>query len=53
VQVNYTQIKYDYTGSDMFFGDSGTPMKPEDALKAGQDPVTKANDLRVAIRYRY
>lgn len=53
MQIRYTQINYDYTGSNAFFGDGGTPMTLADAQKAGMDPVETAKDLRIYFRYRY
>ena len=51
MQVRYTYINYNYTGSNAFFGDGGTPVKLKDAV--GQDPVESAQDLRVYFRYSY
>ena len=48
-QVRYTYIDYDYTGSDMFFGSTGTPMDVDKTPGA----VKSASDLRLSIRYRY
>jgi hypothetical protein len=53
MQVRYTYIDYDYTGSNAFFGDGGTPMTMAEAQAAGMDPVETASDLRVYFRYRY
>ncbi|MEA3228015.1 MAG: DUF3373 family protein [Campylobacterota bacterium] len=53
MQVRYTQLNYDYTGSNGFFGDGGTPMKLADAQAMGMDPVETAQDLRVYFRYQY
>ena len=53
MQLRYTKIKYDYTGSDGFFGNGGTPMTMSEAVAAGQNPVEKSEDLRLYIRYRY
>ncbi|MCV6607919.1 MAG: DUF3373 domain-containing protein, partial [Campylobacterales bacterium] len=58
MQIRHTQIDYDYTGSDMFFGATGTPTATSDAYAAykgfgGMDPVKSATDTRVSIRYRY
>ena len=58
MQVRYTYIKYDYTGSDGFFGDGGTSYSMSDAKNAylagmGPDVVETASDLRVYFRYRY
>jgi len=50
MQVRYTYLDYDYTGSNAFFGDGGTPVKVEDA---GYDAVDTAQDIRVYFRYRY
>ena len=56
MQVRYTQITYDYTGSNAFFGDGGTAMAMSDVEAAGGmmgDPIEKAQDIRVYFRYRY
>lgn len=53
MQIRYTYLKYDYTGSNAFFGDAGAPMSMSDAKAAGMDPVEKAQDIRVYFRYRY
>ena len=53
LSLRYTKIKYDYTGSNGFFGDEGTPMSMTEAKKAGYDPVEKAIDTRIAIRYQF
>ena len=54
MQLRYTYMSYDYTGSNAFFGDGGTPMELKDAQAAGMgDPVETAQDLRVYFRYRY
>jgi hypothetical protein len=52
-QIRYTKIDYDYTGSNGFFGDGGTPMKISDAKLAGLNPVESAQDIRAYIRYRF
>ncbi len=48
-QIRYTYIDYNYTGSDMFFGSTGTPMDVDTTPGA----VKSASDLRLSIRYRY
>jgi hypothetical protein len=48
-QFRYTYIDYDYTGSDMFFGSTGTPYDVDTTPGA----VKSASDLRLSIRYRY
>jgi hypothetical protein len=56
LNARYTRIKYDYTGSNAFFGDDGTPTNMS-TVKANPamygDPVEKAEDIRIAISYRY
>jgi len=54
MQVRYTYLDYDYTGSDGFFGDGGAPVSMSDAEANPQmDPVETAQDIRVYFRYRY
>jgi hypothetical protein len=53
MQVRYTYIKYEYTGSNGFFADGGTPMTMAQAQANGMDPIETASDLRVYFRYRY
>lgn len=57
LQVRYTYIDYDYTGSNGFFGNAtGTPMKISDIASnspLGGSVVDKAQDIRVYLRYRY
>jgi hypothetical protein len=48
-QIRYTYIDYSYTGSDMFFGSTGTPMDVDTTPGA----VKTAQDLRLYLRYRY
>jgi hypothetical protein len=52
-QLRYTHIKYDYTGSQFFFGDDGMPMTMDEATGFGMDPVKEAQDIRFYLRYRY
>lgn len=51
-QLSYVYIDYDYTGSDMFFGSTGTPMKPADLAAMG-GAVESASNIRASVRYRY
>ncbi len=56
LQIRYTYIDYDYTGSNGFFGSTtGTPMKIEDLEGTPYAAVTvdKAQDIRAYIRYRF
>jgi len=46
-------MKYDYTGSNSFFGADGTPMKINEAQNAGQNPVEEAQDIRAYMRYKF
>ena len=52
-ELRYTRIDYDYTGSQGFFGDDGTPMTMAQAQAAQQDPVKSATDVMAYLRYRY
>lgn len=56
--ARYTKIKYDYTGSNAFFGADGQPMSWTEVAgmrMAGMDadPVKEATDVRAYIRYRF
>jgi len=58
MSLRATHIKYDYTGSNGFFGADGTPMSWEEvaqytAFGMDLDPVKEAKDIRFAINYRY
>jgi len=57
MNVRYTKIDYDYTGSQAFFGDDGTPtdMSTITAANAAMygDPVKSSTDMRVSMRYRF
>jgi len=48
-QLSYIYIDYDYTGSDMFFGSTGTPMNVDSTPGA----VKTAQNVRASLRYRY
>jgi hypothetical protein len=51
-QLRYTQIDYDYTGSNGFFGNAtGTPLTMQQAQFYGMNPVEKATDIRATLRY--
>ena len=53
MSLRYTRIDYDYTGSNSFFGAEGAPMTMAEAKAAGMNPVEKAEDVRVLVRYKY
>ena len=48
-QLSYIYIDYDYTGSDMFFGSTGTPQDVDKTPGA----VKTAQNVRASLRYRY
>lgn len=48
-QLSYLYIDYDYTGSDTFFGWTGTPMDVDQTPGA----IKKAQQFRAYMRYRY
>ena len=49
VSLRGTLVKYDYTGSNAFFGDDGTPRKVEDVPSA----VKNAMNIRASITYKF
>lgn len=48
-QLSYVYMNYDYTGSNTFFGWTGTPMDPSTVPGA----VKSASDIRASLRYKY
>lgn len=52
-QLRFTYLDYDYAGSNMFFGSTGTPMTKEEAHANGMDFVDSASEVRLSVRYRY
>lgn len=52
-QLSYVYINYDYTGSDMFFGSTGTPMDKAQAAANGATFIESASNIRASLRYRY
>ncbi|MEN8303513.1 MAG: DUF3373 family protein [Campylobacterota bacterium] len=53
MQVRYTYLDYDYTGSNAFFGDYSKPIKIDDPQAVAMGAVKTAQDIRVYFRYRY
>ena len=53
MQVRYTYLDYDFTGSDGFFGDGSSSFNMGSPESIGMDAVETAQDLRVYFRYRY
>jgi len=51
--ARYTKIKYDYTGSQAFFGADGTPYAIDSAQAIAMNSVKEASDLRVSVSYRF
>ena len=51
--ARYTKIKYDYTGSQAFFGDDGTPYDIDSATAIAMSSVKESSDLRVSINYKF
>lgn len=52
-QLSYVYINYDYSGSDMFFDSTGTPMTQAQAAAQNMSFVESASNIRASIRYRY
>jgi hypothetical protein len=52
-QIRYTQIDYDYTGSNGFFGSASAPYSMAEAQGMGMNPVKEARDIRLLLRYKY
>jgi len=53
MQVRYTYLDYDYTGSGGFFGDGSTSMEIDSDGSKAMDSIDTAQDIRVYLRYRY
>ncbi|MEA1891559.1 MAG: DUF3373 family protein [Campylobacterota bacterium] len=53
MQVRYTMLDYDYTGSSGFFGDGSTSAEMGSEMSKQMDSIEKAQDIRVYFRYRY
>ena len=51
MQVRYTYLDYDYTGSNAFFGANSNPIAIDNPMAA--NAVKTAQDVRVYFRYRY
>ena len=58
LNLRYVNIKYDYTGSNNFFGEDGAPMTMSEGLAEATAmgmaaPVEKATDIKASISYRF
>jgi len=51
MQVRYTYLDYDYTGSNAFFGANSNPIAIDNPMAV--NAVKTAQDIRVYFRYRY
>ncbi len=52
-QLRYTYIDYRYSGSNGFFGDSGTPTAISSGMTNSASTVSKAHDIRAYFRYKF
>lgn len=52
-QLRYTYINYDYSGSNGFFGNTGTPTAISSNMPGAANYVDKAQDIRAYIRYKF
>ena len=52
-ELRYTKLDYKYTGSQGFFGAGGAPMTMDEARAMGMDPIDKADDIRLSLRYQF
>ncbi len=53
MQIRYTYLDYDYTGSGGFFGDGSTSVAIDDPMSKMMDSVETAQDIRIYFRYTY
>ncbi len=51
--IRYTSIKYDYTGSNGFFGSASEPQEIKKDMPNAMMYVSEATDLRAYLRYRF
>ncbi len=51
--VSYVIMKYDYTGSNSFFGADGTPYDIDSAQAKAMGAVEEARDIRAYMRYKF
>jgi len=53
MNIRYTKINYDYTGSQAFFGDDGTPFDIDSSTAKAMQAVSESSDLRISMRYKF
>jgi len=51
--IRATYIKYDYTGSNGFFGAAGAPIRTDSPMAKAMGAVKHASDIRAYIRYNF
>ncbi len=51
--IRYTSIKYDYSGSNGFFGNASAPQEIKKDMRNASGTVAEATDLRAYLRYRF
>jgi hypothetical protein len=51
--LSYVLMKYDYTGSNSFFGADGTPYDINSAEARQMNAVEEARDIRAYMRYKF
>ena len=51
--LRYTQIEYDYSGSNGFFGSDSAPTAISSSMASASNYVAEASDVRAYIRYRF
>ncbi len=51
--IRYTSIKYDYSGSNGFFGSASAPVELSKDMQGASNYVAEATDLRAYLRYRF
>ena len=53
LSLRYTAIDYDYTGSNMFFGEDGKAYDINSAQALQMNAVKEARDARLAVTYKF
>jgi len=53
MNLRYTKIEYDYSGSNGFFGNASAPLEIKSTMQNAGGTVAEATDLRAYLRYRF
>ncbi|OPX26418.1 MAG: hypothetical protein B1H07_04390 [Campylobacteraceae bacterium 4484_166] len=53
MNLRYTKIEYDYSGSNGFFGNASAPQEIKSTMQNAGGTVAEATDLRAYLRYRF